>query len=133
MIKNPEENINAEENLLCPIRYALGIVGGKWKMPILCMLSKGKAMRYSSIKRRLGNVTNMMLAQSLKELEAAGIVHREQYNEIPPRVEYTLTEKRNSMVPVLAQFGMWGAENIETKNLRELNCSIYKSSERKSL
>jgi DNA-binding HxlR family transcriptional regulator len=66
----------------------------------------------------------MMLAQSLKELEAAGIVHREQYNEIPPRVEYTLTEKGNSMVPVLAQFGMWGAENMGIENISGLNCGI---------
>lgn len=72
------------EELLCPIRYLLNIFGGKWKLPIICILSGGTALRYSSIKRKLGDITNVMLSQSLKELEASGLVHREQYNEVPP-------------------------------------------------
>ncbi len=98
---------------LCPVRYALDIVGGKWKLPILCMLAEGEPSRYSTLKRKLGDITNMMLAQSLKELEAAGMVHREQYNEVPPRVEYSLTEKGKSIVPILVTFGEWGAENLQ--------------------
>lgn len=108
----------ATDELLCPIRYALDIVGGKWKLPIMCMLGSGKPTRYGVIKRKLGNVTNMMLAQSLKELEAAGMVHREQYNEVPPRVEYSLTEKGHSIVPILVQFASWGAENLQ----RDIAC-----------
>lgn len=105
----------AEDNLLCPIRYAIDVVGGKWKLPIICMLAGGLPTRYSSIKRKLTGITNMMLAQSLKELEAAGMVHREQYNEIPPRVEYTLTDKGKSIIPPLLKLAEWGADMQENK------------------
>ncbi len=111
------------EELLCPVRYSLDIVGGKWKLPILCMLASGKPARYSTIKRKLGDVTNMMLAQSLKELEAMGMVYREQYNEVPPRVEYSLTEKGNSIVPILVQFGEWGIQNMRNDSACEAKCT----------
>lgn len=111
------------EELLCPIRYSLDIVGGKWKLPLLCMLASGEPTRYSAIKRKLGDVTNMMLAQSLKELEATGMVHREQYNEVPPRVEYSLTDKGNSIVPILVQFGAWGAENMQNDSACGTRCT----------
>lgn len=110
------------EDLFCPIRYALDIVGGKWKLPILCMLADGKPARYSVIKRKLENITNMMLSQSLKELEMVGIVHREQYNEIPPRVEYSITDKGKSITPILVQFATWGADNMKTDNDTQTNC-----------
>ncbi len=113
-----------EENtaeLQCPIRYMLDVFGGKWKLPIICMLASGAPIRYSVIKRKLGNITNVMLAQSLKELEAAGIVHREQYNEVPPRVEYSLTENGNSIVPVLSQVAEWAIGNIQKENA----CGVY--------
>lgn len=113
--------LSSVEEMLCPIRYTLDVVGGKWKLPILCMLASGEATRYSVIKRRLTGVTNMMLSQSLKELEAAGVVHREQYNEIPPRVEYTITEKGESIVPVLMQLAQWGADSMSADE----SCSPY--------
>ncbi len=113
----------SEEALLCPVRYALDIVGGKWKLPILCLLAPGEPTRYSTIKRKLGDVTNMMLSQSLKELEAAGMIHREQYNEVPPRVEYSLSEKGRSIVPILIQFGAWGAENMQSAAACGAKCS----------
>lgn len=110
------------EELVCPIRHALDIIGGKWKLPIICMLAGGKPTRYSSIKRKLIGITNMMLAQSLKELEAVGMVHREQYNEVPPRVEYTLTELGNSIMPSLIQFAEWGLSHLQMADTR---CSVY--------
>jgi DNA-binding HxlR family transcriptional regulator len=109
------------EELLCPIRYMLATFGGKWKQPIVCMLSGGTPTRYSTIKRKLTGITNMMLSQSLKELEASSVVHREQYNEVPPRVEYTLTEKGNSIVPILIQSVMWAVENMQS----EVACGVY--------
>ncbi|MDQ7094385.1 helix-turn-helix domain-containing protein [Desulfosporosinus sp. PR] len=114
--KNSQETTQPSEELLCPIRYLLNIFSGKWKLPIVCMLSGETPLRYSTIKRRLGDITNVMLAQSLKELEAAGIVHREQYNEVPPRVEYRLTEKGKSILPTLGQLAEWaiGAMQNET-------------------
>ncbi|WP_304508498.1 winged helix-turn-helix transcriptional regulator [Anaerotignum sp.] len=122
MTSTPNEISKTSDNYFCPVRYTLGILGGKWKMPILCMLSKEDSMRYSSIKRKLGDVTNMMLAQSLKELDAAGIIHREQYNEIPPHVEYSLTEKGTSFIPVLGQFRAWGLEYMENETSCTKKC-----------
>ena len=112
----------SSEELLCPVRYALDIVGGKWKLPIICMLVSGKPTRYSTLKRKLAGITNMMLAQSLKEMEASGIVHRMQYNEVPPRVEYTLTDKGKSIIPVLMQLADWGAKNMEENHEP---CGVY--------
>ncbi|MDR1376526.1 MAG: helix-turn-helix transcriptional regulator [Synergistaceae bacterium] len=114
-------NGQTTEELRCPIRYMLEIFGGKWKMPIVCMLASGVPLRYSSIKRKLGDITNVMLAQSLRELEAYEIVHREQYNEVPPRVEYTLTEKGKSVVPALTQVAEWAAESMQKESL----CGVY--------
>lgn len=109
-----DKNTTARDGLLCPIRYSIEMIGGKWKLPIICMLASGMPQRYSSIKRKLGDVTNMMLSQSLKELEAAGMVHREQYNEVPPHVEYSLTEKGISLVPILVQLAAWSVEDMQS-------------------
>lgn len=112
----------ATEELLCPIRYVMNIFSGKWKLPIVCMLSGDTPLRYSVIKRRLGDITNVMLAQSLKELEAAGIVHREQYNEVPPRVEYTLTEKGVRVLPALAQLAAWASGAMRDEAAGGVRC-----------
>jgi DNA-binding HxlR family transcriptional regulator len=103
------------EALLCPVRYFLNVFGGKWKLPIVCMLTGEEPIRYSSIKRKLGGITSVMLAQSLKELEVEGVVHREQYNEVPPRVEYTLTEEGRSILPTLLQAAAWAEKNMKQK------------------
>ncbi len=118
--QNKHEIAQPTEELLCPIRYIMHIFSGKWKLPIVCMLSGQTPLRYSTIKRRLGDITNVMLAQSLKELEAAGIVHREQYNEVPPRVEYTLTEKGKSVLPALGQLAEWAVGSMQN----ETSCGV---------
>ena len=98
---------------ICPLRYLNKIFGGKWKMSIICILSSdGTPKRYSVIKRRLKDITNVMLSQSLRELEADGLVHREQYAEIPPRVEYSLTERGRSALPFLTQAVNWAASDM---------------------
>ncbi len=102
----------------CPLRYLNSIFGGKWKMPILCILScDDEPKRYSVIKRRLHDVTNVMLSQSLHELEAAGLIHREQYNEVPPRVEYTLTERGRTALPFLNQAAAWALNEMKLSDL----------------
>ncbi|SEP24709.1 winged helix-turn-helix transcriptional regulator [Propionispora vibrioides] len=127
MSKKVIDETHNEENLLCPIRYTIDIVGGKWKLPIICMLASGLPIRYSTIKRKLTGVTNMMLAQSLKELEASGIVHREQYNEVPPRVEYTLTEKGKSILPPLVKLAEWGTDHMQEDKTGATFCATCKS------
>lgn len=96
----------------CPLRHALEIVGGKWKLPILCLLSTGQPTRYSALKRNLQGITGVMLSQSLKELESFGIISRKQYNVIPPRVEYTLTEEGKRLLPPLNALAEWGREHL---------------------
>ena len=110
-----------EEARLCPLRHLSRTFGGKWKLPIMCILSSGEGpKRYSVIKRRLGDVTNVMLSQSLRELEASGLIHREQYNEVPPRVEYSLTERGKGALPFLAQAVAWAMEDMEASSLGPL-------------
>ena len=92
----------------CPLTYTLNLIGGKWRLPIIWALNKNKTMRYNELKRSIDGITNMMLTQSLKELEAYGIVIRKQYMEIPPRVEYSLTRNGENLIPALKALAEWG-------------------------
>ncbi|WP_066497782.1 winged helix-turn-helix transcriptional regulator [Abyssisolibacter fermentans] len=102
----------------CNLTYALNVVGGKWRLPILWALYKHDILRYNELKRAIEGITNMMLTQSLKELENHGIVHRKQYMEIPPRVEYSLTEDGKDLIPALIALAKWGKQ-IKEKNKRD--------------
>lgn len=104
-----------EKNYICPLKHLADTFGGKWKLPIICILScdNDSPKRYSVLKRRLGNITNLMLAQSLRELESFGLVHREQYNEIPPRVEYSLTERGKSALTFLTHAAEWAMKDLQ--------------------
>ncbi len=93
----------------CPIGEALKVIGGKWKLWILCTLSVDGTQRYNDLVRKTAGVTNAMLASSLKELEADGIILRKQYEEIPPRVEYSLTERGRELWPILHRLAHWAA------------------------
>lgn len=93
----------------CPIGEALRMIGGKWKPRILCTLYVDGTQRYSELVRKTTGITNAMLAASLKELEADGILVRTQYEEIPPRVEYSLTERGRALWPILHRLAHWAA------------------------
>lgn len=75
----------------CPIIHALNLIGGKWKLPVLWHLFDAESVRYNELKRSVVGITNIMLTQCLRELEAAGLVRRNDFGEVPPRVEYSLT------------------------------------------
>ena len=94
----------------CPLTNALRVVGGKWKIPILCALSQDGTTRYNELKRKIRGITNTMLASSLKELEEDGLIERKQYMEIPVRVEYTLTSGCRDLMPILKQLSHWGVK-----------------------
>jgi DNA-binding HxlR family transcriptional regulator len=89
------------------VELALVVVGGKWKMPILWRL-KDRVWRYGELRRSLGKITHKMLTQQLRELEADGLLTRTVYAEVPPRVEYTITELGVSAVPVIDALREWG-------------------------
>ena len=94
----------------CPIGESLKVIGGKWKMRIICTLYLDGTQRYNDLVRKTAGVTNAMLSSSLKELEADGIIMRRQYEEIPPRVEYSLTERGRELWPILHRLAHWATE-----------------------
>lgn len=99
----------------CSVDVTLAIVGGKWKPSILWHL-KRKTMRFSELQRHFPETTRKMLTQQLRELEADGLVHREIYAQVPPKVEYSFTEKGRSLIPVLDLMAAWGRETAEKQD-----------------
>ena len=96
-----------EKDIRCPLEYGLDLFGGKWKSRIICVLAEQQTLRYSLLRREMSNITDAVLAAALKELQADGIVERRQFDEIPPRVEYSLTPKGRSVVPILQSICRW--------------------------
>lgn len=94
----------------CYFELTLSVIGGKWKPIILYHLSLADAVRFGELRRGMPDVTERMLTRQLRELEADGLVHREVYREVPPRVEYSLTEMGASLIPILKQMQAWGVE-----------------------
>ena len=91
--------------------YTMSLVSGKYKMIILYWLVEYSVLRYNELKRRLGTISHKTLSLSLKELEADGLVQREEYPQIPPKVEYSLSERGRSLIPILDAMCIWGEEN----------------------
>lgn len=94
----------------CPLQRAMEIIGGKWKLAILCSLSADGVTRYNELKRKLGGISNTMLAKSLKELEECGLVRRTEYMEVPIRVEYEATELAADLMPILVNLAQWAVK-----------------------
>lgn len=90
-----------------PVNVTLKVMGGKWKPIILWQLYQ-ETMRFSRLKNEVGGITQKMLTQQLRELEQDGLVNRHVYAEIPPKVEYTLTDYGRTLVPVLQAMAQWG-------------------------
>lgn len=95
----------------CALQGALGSLGGKWKLPILCSLLANGDSRYNELLRNIRGISNTMLSKTLKEMEDDGLIVRAEYLEVPVRVEYGLTEKARKLQPILAQFIQWALEN----------------------
>ncbi len=95
-------------NTQCPLQTALKRIGGKWKIPILCVLCSNEGIRYNELLKKVQGITNTMLASSLKDLEKDGLINRVQYNEMPIRVEYFITEKAKAVMPALQELARWG-------------------------
>lgn len=96
-----------EDDIRCPLEYGLAIFGGKWKSRIICVLASRERLRYSELRKEMCNITDAVLASTLKDLMEDKIIKRTSYDEIPPRVEYSLTEKGKSVVPILQKICQW--------------------------
>lgn len=96
----------------CPVEAALDVIGGKWKAVILARLN-GQTLRFNELRRTLPNITQRMLTNQLRELESDGLVHREIYPQVPPKVEYSLTAHGRSIRPVLRELEKWGRFKVQ--------------------
>lgn len=98
----------------CPILFAMKIIGQKWKLPILWYIADAHnmTMRYKELERKVIGITATMLTKCLRELEADGLIHRTQYNTIPPTVEYNLTERGKSLIPALESVYEWAEKQM---------------------
>lgn len=110
MIKNYIENANFEET---GFSYTLSVISGKYKMVILYCLMEFEIVRFNELKRYLKNVTDKTLSNHLKELESDRLIIRKEYPQIPPKVEYSLSDRGKSLMDVLDQLCIWGEKNRE--------------------
>lgn len=91
--------------------YTLSLISGKYKMIILHWIMENEVMRFNELQRSIGSISHKSLSVMLKELEADELVHREEYPQIPPKVEYSLTDKGKTLTPIFHQLCEWGEEN----------------------
>lgn len=103
--------IEKKSNVQCPVTYTMGVIGGKWKPIILYLISKD-VNRFGVLQRSIEGISKQMLTKQLRELEADGLLNRVIYPEIPPRVEYFITEKGNSLFPIIKEMSNWGKEYV---------------------
>jgi len=94
----------------CYFELTLDIIGGKWKPIMLYYIGEEKTIRYGELRRCIPSISERMLTRQLRELEADGLVHREIYREVPPRVEYSLTELGETVMPIMYALKQWGID-----------------------
>jgi DNA-binding HxlR family transcriptional regulator len=114
---NPQDEIEA---FACPVAFTVDVIGGKWKSLILFHLMSG-TKRFNEVRRLIPDITQRMLTLQLRELEVDGIIHREIYREVPPKVEYSLTELGSSLAPLVSAMREWGA--VHERKILELRRS----------
>lgn len=113
--KNPEEAI-------CSVDYAFRRIGGKYKGRILWYLHKHDVLRYGELRRSIQDVTTKMLTQTLRELEEDKLIHREVYHQVPPKVEYRLTETGQQLIPFINYLSKWGEQQMGKENKNAISC-----------
>lgn len=105
-----KDNGNCPCTDLCPLQRAMDILGGKWKMSLICSLTVDGPSRYNDLKRSMKGISNTMLVRSLRELEEAGMIIRKEYLEVPVRVEYEVTEATKNLIPILTNLAVWASK-----------------------
>jgi len=117
--ENSTSNINEiywKDN--CGVAYTLSVIGGRWKINILTYLLNEKRLRYNELRKRLVGISERMLIQKLKELENDGLIKRIVHKQVPPKVEYELTELGRSLKKILVMMDNWGESNLPKSRLR---------------
>ena len=107
-------NSDVQDN--CPMRRTLELLSGKWRTHIIYELCRKPSCRFGELKKAVPRITNTMLTATLRDLENYGIVPREQFNEIPPHVEHSLTEKGKALLPVFTELAKWGEKYIDDES-----------------
>ncbi|MGC3977994.1 MAG: helix-turn-helix domain-containing protein [Paludibacteraceae bacterium] len=97
----------------CPVRCILSRIGDKWSVLIITLLGEAGTLRFGEIKNNLGDISQKMLTATLRSLEADGLISRKAYMEIPPRVEYELTELGKNLLPLLVNLSDWANKNMD--------------------
>lgn len=95
----------------CPMEYAMHKIAGKWKLVILWHIYDSQVIRYGELKRAVHNITHKMLSNQLKDLVEDGIVNKKNYEQIPPKVEYSLTDHGKTLIPIMDMLFEWGQKN----------------------
>lgn len=101
------------KNIQCPITRTMELIGGKWSLPIVFVLMKEGTKRFKELERSIDGINTRMLVKELKQLEESGIIVREVFAEVPPRVEYSLTPKGMALKSILEELKSWGKNFIE--------------------
>ncbi len=107
-----------KESAMCPVDFAFRRIGGKYKGRILWHIHRSRVLRYGELKRTLPDITTKMLTQTLRELEDDQLIHREVFREVPPRVEYSLTEVGEGLIPPIKTLMAWGDRQMKLNRLR---------------
>lgn len=100
----------------CPIVFAMGLIGQKWKLPILWRLAHYQTMHYNDLKRHVPGITNTVLTRALREMETDGLINRRVYPTTAPSVEYSLTDAGKNLMPAMAQLYKWGVTQMKLSN-----------------
>lgn len=99
---------------ICPVRNVVARFGNKWALLVILVLSENEPIRYNELGRKIPDISSRVLSNTLRTLEADGLVLRTQYQEVPPRVEYSLTDTGRSLVPIILRLTEWAQKNMKT-------------------
>lgn len=99
---------------ICPVRNVIARFGNKWALLVILVLSENEPIRYNELGRKIPDISSRILANTLRTLEADGLVNRKYYQEVPPRVEYSLTDTGRSLVPIIIRLTEWAQTNMKS-------------------
>lgn len=118
-VRKTNLNMRKKEHLnsiieICPVRNVIARFGNKWALLVILVLSENEPIRYNELGRKIPDISSRVLSSTLRTLEADGLVKRQSYQEVPPRVEYSLTESGKSLVPIILALTKWATTNMKS-------------------